>query len=223
MKTFFVGATLFLGMGLQAQAVPDTAGKLAVGAQSNFGLSTSKIISGPGRRLSDTVLGDDLKSDLFALRYGISQDLFITGFAGLHLSYLNIEQKSESSIYSANYLTQIELGSQIDYVFAHFENSRLSAGFAVFVEGLGQHHRYENEKSFNSDNVEVQEMPWGVSLVPSLNYEYFLLPNLSVNGSFSIPITFSATSSSSGSTDYQSTLVALTTAFRPFIGAYYYF
>lgn len=219
MRKLVTGILVMWGATFAAQASPDTSGSFAIGGQSSWVLSSPTMTEITTVSPAETASKD---KGLFSLRYGLSPELNITGFVGLEGLYISAE-KPQGTLQSETFIeeskTRVDIGAQIDYFFAQFENSRLAIGLAVFVEGIGAHHFKSGSKTDSSKNL---TLPLAISLAPSLSYEYFILPRLSVSGSFSLPLTFSVVSDTS-IFQLDAKILSLVTTFRPVAGVHYYF
>lgn len=200
---------LFWILTWSAQALPDTSGRLAIGGQSSLTFQAPLVTSiNSSRRPS---LTENIDKSLFSLRYGLSSELNITGFIGAEGLYLNAETSQGTQV--GEIKTFVDFGAQLDYIFAQFETARFAIGLAVFVGGIGSH---SIKRGSEGTPLESINSPLSISLAPSLSYEYFIIPRLSVSGAFSLPLTFSANSS-------ESKTFSFLTAFRPVASMHYYF
>ncbi len=212
MQKMLMGVMILWAISLPTQAYPDTTGTLAIGGQSSLGLSSPKF---KDVQNSAPASSEEVGKGLLSFRYGLSSQLNITGFVGLEMVYLHTHVENQVSLTESK--TSLDLGIQFDYILAQFENSRIAVGFALFAEGLGARSR-RNSQDENAQNItESIEL----SVVPSLNYEYFVLPYLSLSASLSLPVTIPLgyTESSENRIGYLSAV----TTFRPVAGIHYYF
>lgn len=212
MQKMLMGVMILWAISLPTQAYPDTTGTLAIGGQSSLGLSAPKF---KDVQNSTPASYEGIGKGLLSVRYGISPQLNITGFVGLEMVSLHTHVENQVSLTDSK--TLLDLGVQFDYILAQFDNSRITVGLAIFAEGIGPHSR-RNSQDENAQNITESI---GLSVVPSLSYEYFVLPYLSLSASLSLPVTTNTieTESSESKLSYLSAV----TTFRPVAGIHYYF